>query len=368
MLVASQAGRQYGSPSQMEKVTLLLSVFLYMPIVLAWTLLTSPFHRSNRLKTWTRVLGDKMIYYIGKELSVKQLQWVLSDTGTVYKAWVKQNGLPMIVDELSEDTRLFWIDKRRTDRVILYFHGGVFLFPMQYYTMSFWKYIMAELKKKNIDTGVAILNYTLIPSATFPIQLKQAVAAIEHLLSTGVQPQNIQIVGDSAGANLAIQLISHLLHPVRGIRPLNLPFRIRGIYLMSPWVKLQGTEGSITSNDDCDVMGSKCISAWGKEVLEGVPDSWLPYVEATRAPDSWFKSVDTVVERMLITAGSVECCRDSIETFAKQICSVHDGATFWIQENGVHNDPFLDFFTKEVKLGRMTPDILEWFAAGFDEV
>jgi hypothetical protein len=76
--------------------------------------------------------------------------------------------------------------------------------------------------------------------------------------------------------------------------------------------------------------------------------------------------MDTVVERVLITAGSSECLRDPIEEFAKQICSVHDGAVFWMQENGVHNDPYFDFLTKEAKLGKMTPQILEWFATGFN--
>jgi hypothetical protein len=57
--------------------------------------------------------------------------------------------------------------------------------------------------------------------------------------------------------------------------------------------------------------------------------------------------------------------RDPIEVFTKQICSFHDGAMFWEQENGVHNDPYLDFFTKEAKLGKMTPQILEWFTDGF---
>jgi hypothetical protein len=124
----------------------------------------------------------------------------------------------------------------------------------------------------------------------------------------------------------------------------------------------------MTSNDDSDIIGPKCINIWGNEVLDGVLDSQLPYIEASSAPDSWFKSVDTVVERVLITAGSSECLRDSIEEFAKQICSVHDGVTFWMQEKGVHNDPYFDFFSKEVKLGKMTPQILEWFNTGFKGV
>jgi hypothetical protein len=42
-----------------------------------------------------------------------------------------------------------------------------------------------------------------------------------------------------AGADLALQLISHrhIHYPLEGVRLLNLPARIRGIYLLSPWVR-----------------------------------------------------------------------------------------------------------------------------------
>jgi hypothetical protein len=92
-------------------------------IVVAWTLLSSPFNPSNRSKTWKRVIGDKIFYHLTTQFNTKQLQWVMGNTGTVHKSWTMQNGLPFEVDELGEDARLFWIGKRRTDRVILYFHG-----------------------------------------------------------------------------------------------------------------------------------------------------------------------------------------------------------------------------------------------------
>jgi hypothetical protein len=60
-------------------------------------------------------------------LSVKQVQtavqWATGDTGMVYRDWTKRSRLPFVVDELSEDTRLFWIGKQNTGRVILYLHG-----------------------------------------------------------------------------------------------------------------------------------------------------------------------------------------------------------------------------------------------------
>ena len=81
------------------------------------------------------------------------------------------------------------------------------------------------------------------------------------------------------------------------------------------------------------------------------------------------ETVNTVVaaERVLITPGPAECLRDLIEVLAKQICSFHDGATFWMQENGVHQ-PYLDFSSKKVKFGKITPQILEWLATGFTGV
>jgi hypothetical protein len=92
--------------------------------VLAWTLLASPFHPHNAHKSWKRVLGDKTFYFLTKELSVPQLQWLLGDTQDVYMDWTKRNGLPALIDELGENARLLWIERRRTDRVILYLHGA----------------------------------------------------------------------------------------------------------------------------------------------------------------------------------------------------------------------------------------------------
>jgi len=357
---------QYGRPSWTEKVAFAFTVLVHMPIVLVWTLLTSSFHPHNRLKTWKRVVADKAFYHLTKELNAKQLQWTMGTTLKVYEDWVKQSGLPIMVDELGEDARLLWIGKRRIDRVILYFHGGAFVCPMQYFVPSFWEYMQEELEKKGTYAGLAILNYTLVPSGTFPTQLKQATLALEHLISSGARPQNIQIVGDSAGGNLILQLISHILHPLEGIPRTNLSSPIRGAYLMSPWVSLTGDAGSMTSNDDNDIIGTKCINEWGHQVLEGVPDSQLPYIYPNKAPESWFKGIDTVVDRVLITAGSAECLRDPIEVFAKQIGSLHSGADFLMQQNGVHNDPYFDFFTKEKKLGKLTPQILGWLARGFE--
>jgi len=306
-----------------------------------------------------------VFYHLTSRFNVKQLQWALGDTYDVYKDWMKGQGLPLVIDELGENSRLLWIGERRTDRVILYFHGGAYLLPMQFFVPNFWKYILDELTTKNKETGFAILQYSLVPTATFPTKLHQAVLAVQHLISKGAQPQNIQITGDSAGANLALQLFSHILHPVPDVPRLTLPAPIGGAYLMSPWISLTGQTGSMLTNDSSDVIGIQSLTYWGRLVLDGVPEEYRPYLEAYYAPETWFEKLATVVDRVLITAGDAECLRDEIVVVADRICKQHPLAQFVMQKYGVHNDPYFDFFTKEKKKGELTPVILEWFDEGF---
>ncbi|KAG5641211.1 hypothetical protein DXG03_005759 [Asterophora parasitica] len=363
--MATTKDRSYGNPTIGEKAGLTASLLFHLPLVLGWTLVTSPFHPNNKQKPWKRVLGDKLFYFLTGQLNVKQLQWALGDTRDVYNDWVKGQKLPQVVDELGENSRLLWIGQRRTDRVILYLHGGAYLLPMQFFVPDFWKYILDELKTKDKETGFAILQYSLVPTAPFPTRLTQVVLAVQHLISSGVQPQNIQITGDSAGGNLALEFFSHLLHPIPNVPRPTLSAPLGGAYLMSPWVSLTGQGGSLITNDANDIIGLGCLTYWGRLVLDGVPENKRQYLEALRAPEGWFEKLDTIVDRVLITAGDAECLRDEIVVVANEICKQHDGARFVLQKYGVHNDPYFDFLTWEKQKGELTPIILEWFAAGF---
>ncbi|KAG5636060.1 hypothetical protein H0H81_009231 [Sphagnurus paluster] len=357
----------YGIASVGEIAGMVLSMVLHLPFVLFWTLITSPYHPNNKHKSWKRVLGDKAFHYLTGKFNVSQLQWALPDTANVYKAWMQSHKMPLVVDELGQNSRLLWVGERRTDRVILYFHGGAYLLSMQECAVDFLKYVRDELKAKNKETGVAILQYSLVTAAPFPTQLHQAVLAVQHLLSMGVQPQNIQITGDSAGGNLALALLSHILHPAPSIPKLTLPAPFAGVYLMSPWVSLSSPPvGSLVTNDQSDIIGVECLAYWGAIVRYGVSADLKPYLEALRAPEGWFNGLEGVVQNLLTTAGGAECLKDDIVVFADTISKAHSGSKFVLQKYGVHNDPHFDFFTREKKKGELTPIIVSFFADGFN--
>ncbi|KAG6901554.1 hypothetical protein C0995_010611 [Termitomyces sp. Mi166 len=296
---------------------------------------------------------------------MKQLQWELGDTLGVYKDYMKKQKLPLVIDELGENSRLLWIGERRTNRVILYFHGGAFLLPAQFFVLPFWRYVQRELEEEGKETGFAILQYSLVPTATFPTQLKQAVLAVQRLFSMGVKPQNIQLTGDSAGGNLVLQLFSHILHPVPDVPRLTLTAPFSGAYPMSPWVSLTGKTGSMITNDDSDVIGFETLTYWGRIVLDGIPGKYRPYIEPYYASEDWFAKLSTVVQRVLITAGDAECLRDEIVVFADRLGKQHPKVQFVVQKHGVHNDPYFDFLWPEKIKGELTPLILDFFLSGF---
>ncbi|KAF9461392.1 Alpha/Beta hydrolase protein [Collybia nuda] len=357
--------RQYGDASLTEKLALIASLFLHLPFALAWALLISPFNPSNANKSWKRVLLEKISSFSCEQWSIASFQWLLGDTYYAYVNWTKKNNLPVLADDIGENARLLWVGRARTDRVILYFHGGGFHFPLTSFGAGFWKHTLTELQDRGVDAGLVILNYSLAPAVSFPTPLKQAVRALEHLISIGVSPENIQITGDSAGANLALQLISHLLHPLDGIPHIKLSAPIRGVYLMSPWVSMPSLASVISSTDS--VVSGKAILGWGRQIMGEIPESQRCYIEVGKAPKTWFKNAKTVVHRVLMTIGEEELLREDDVVFADQFCRDHDGARYIMQKNGVHVEPYFDFFDNGPNVSKSCVAVWDWLADGFKE-
>ena len=93
----------------------------------------------------------------------------------------------------------------RSDKVILYLHGGGYL------AGSPWVYrkLVAHL---SAATGMRafVPQYRLAPEHPVPICLDDAIAAFGHLRQTGYRAEQIAIGGDSAGGGLTFALLAHL--------------------------------------------------------------------------------------------------------------------------------------------------------------
>lgn len=92
-----------------------------------------------------------------------------------------------------------------TGQVLLYFHGGGFIFGLTPMHLQMGAYLAQK-------TGLRILmvDYRLAPEYPFPAALEDCATVYRWLLKTGILPQELAIAGDSAGGNLTITLMMNV--------------------------------------------------------------------------------------------------------------------------------------------------------------
>jgi monoterpene epsilon-lactone hydrolase len=91
------------------------------------------------------------------------------------------------------------------DAVVLWFHGGWYAIGSPRTSAA----ISSDVARR-IDAKVVSVDYRLAPEHPYPAALQDARAAYRALLDSGVDPQSIAIVGESAGGGLAIALLASL--------------------------------------------------------------------------------------------------------------------------------------------------------------
>lgn len=89
------------------------------------------------------------------------------------------------------------------DRVVLYMHGGGFVFYPKLY-----RNMIARIGQAS-RARVFSLDYSLAPEHPYPKPLHEAAAAYQWLL-TSYKPEQIAIAGDSAGGTLVLTLLHHI--------------------------------------------------------------------------------------------------------------------------------------------------------------
>ncbi len=123
--------------------------------------------------------------------------------------------------------------KRSTDKVILQLHGGGYI-QGNHNRHRDWAIARAEAIG---HADVYMLNYRFYPEAKYPAALEDAAAAYQELRRQGISADDIVVMGDSAGGNLALALTLYL-------RDRKIP-QPGSLVLYSPW----GDAGQLPSRD-----------------------------------------------------------------------------------------------------------------------
>lgn len=204
----------------------------------------------------------------------------------------------------------------RSNRVVLYFHGGAYFFgsPRSHRAVT-WR--MSQYCKAK----VLALDYRQPPDWAYPAPIDDAVKAYKALLELGYDPEHIVFAGDSAGGNLSLVTLLRL-------RELGLPQPSCAV-LISPWADLTCTGDSIHTNGNRDPLIPM-------EALRFVSGSYSREHDAASPLISPVYADYTGLPPLLVQVGSTEVLLSDAERVAAQADKAGVTCQLQVWENMPH--------------------------------
>lgn len=150
------------------------------------------------------------------------------------------------------------------------------------------------------------------------------------------------LAGDSAGGNLVLALLSHLLHPhpSSSIPRLTLSSPLAGALMISPWGRFDTSLPGFKRNYASDMLVAVAEDQWAHAFLGSAPSDH--YTEPATAPPEWWKGLDAVVKDVYFWAGGGEVLIDGIQEVAEKMSSVHSSTTLAISPGSGHEEMIFD--------------------------
>lgn len=201
-------------------------------------------------------------------------------------------------------------------RMVLYLHGGGYCVgsPETHRDLG-WRLGDA------CGARVLLPDYRLAPEHPFPAGIEDAVTAYRSLLANGIAPQDIALVGDSAGAGLALATLVALRDAADPLP--------RTAVLLSPWVDLTLTAKSLAGNAASDAaLSLPRLQQYADAYLQGTPPD-EPLASPLFADLSGMPS-------MLIQAGGGEILLDDARHLAAALEAAGNRVTLDVWDEMFH--------------------------------
>lgn len=235
-----------------------------------------------------------------------------------------------------------WIGDPSAAVVLLYFHGGAYFQPATSGTFLYVQNLTSALERSTRKTVAAlVVAYSLAPEASFPTQIQEGVALLRYLVSSSTlssgelargrrkEPGDVYLAGDSAGGNIALGVVSHILNPWEGVEEVQLREPLGGMVLFSPSVTGSAEWNSMRRNGGRDMLPVEKVAVW-RALYGGQVDSLQvdgeelvvktnPYLEPCVAGTEWWKGLTGVVKRVLVMSGRDELFADPIRRLGEDM-------------------------------------------------
>ncbi|KAL1297270.1 hypothetical protein AAFC00_004829 [Neodothiora populina] len=315
----------------------LFSVLLKTTVVALTRLLSAPVRSGSRPTGLFKDVVYAALRYQMSNVTLTQEKWMNPDTQANYLDLAKQRNFQPDTLLLSSGCKAHWLGDKTAEKTIVYFHGGGYVLPC---SPGHFRWLLDLSKDLAMSTSISsvVLHYTCAPEGQYPTQLRQAVELLDHLINKeGRRPSNIIIAGDSAGANLAMCVLSHVLHPHPDISTkLELSEPFRAALLISPYVDFDVDQTSFNRNQGLDFVTKEVGVRWSSAFVGNAPKD--AYFQPLLADDAWFSKLDTAISDLLIWGGSGEVLIDSIRRLADKLKRGFPKAELIIEPGAAHEE------------------------------
>ncbi|MDP7586990.1 MAG: alpha/beta hydrolase [SAR202 cluster bacterium] len=214
-------------------------------------------------------------------LSYERIMSVLPMDDDIETERVGVNGVP---------AEWVWAPESQENRVILYLHGGGYLFG----SARTHRVMLAHMARA-AKARVLALDYRLAPEIPFPAPVEDSVSAYRWLQAQGISPHKIAIGGDSAGGGLVVAALVAL-------RSVGEPMPAAGVCI-SAWTDMESTGTSMATNAEADPSVSKERLLKIAKVYLGGKDPRAPLASPIHADL-------TGLPPLLLQVGSIEVLLD----------------------------------------------------------
>lgn len=265
------------------------------------------------------------------------MQNLMPSCASAYHTLQTTRSFPPRIESLPSGLQCYWMgsafpsgpDATAAKGVVIWFCGGGYNIPPSMQHLRFLTHIREQLP----DVAVLVPAYSLAP-ATYPQQLKEGVEVLRYVLHTlRVAPSKICVAGDSAGGNLALGVLSHVLHPHREIEPLrwidermeyvDSP-KLDSLLLMSPWCSFNmkaKMDPMYNQNKEKDLVDDRIGKKWSSAFLGGREGDAYSEPLRTRDEKGWWDGLSGSVDRVWLSAGEEEVLLGSIQEM-KEVLAV----------------------------------------------
>ena len=277
--------------------------------------------RSHDLFQDGRLYGicsmDPTVHLIQSSL-IGRCRYVNLPISNQYHAFAESKEFKPEETTLQDGSKAYWLGSSKAQKVLVWFHGGGYNLPIDPGHFPF----LFSVHQANPSVSVLVLGYTLAPHRTYPAQLREAVLLLSHLRSDLQLPASaISIGGDSAGANLALGVLSHLLHPHSEIPALDLGGqKLASCILVAPWATFD-SEGwpSVQYNAHKDIVDVTMSDRWSASFLGAAKRDAYNEPLSLAADDPWWQGLDGMVRDICVICGADEVLVDSIRELVKRL-------------------------------------------------